>query len=80
MVVSPGWYMENFLDKDVASLFGGLPYFPDEDGYLTLNWPHWGGNDQVPLAAIGADFGDEVAHAGAGRQRNALDLGDSLAL
>lgn len=52
--------MENFLDKDVASLFGGLPYFPDEDGYLTLNWPHWGGNDQVPLAAIGADFGDYV--------------------
>ncbi|KAH8666064.1 hypothetical protein BGZ61DRAFT_498513 [Ilyonectria robusta] len=60
VVVSPGWYMENFLDKDVASLFGGLPYFPDEDGYLTLNWPHWGGNDQVPLAAIGADFGDYV--------------------
>ncbi|KAF7556872.1 hypothetical protein G7Z17_g1110 [Cylindrodendrum hubeiense] len=60
VVVSPGWYMENFLDKDIASLFGGLPYFPDEDGYLTLKWPHWGGNDEAPLAAIGADFGDYV--------------------
>ncbi|KAH7139804.1 hypothetical protein B0J13DRAFT_478121 [Dactylonectria estremocensis] len=58
VVISPGWYMENFLDKEIASTFGGLPYFPDEDGYLTLHWPHWGGNDEAPLAAIGADFGD----------------------
>ncbi|KAK7408689.1 hypothetical protein QQX98_009157 [Neonectria punicea] len=60
VVVSPGWYMENFMDRDIASLFGGLPYFPDEEGYLTLHWPHWGGNDEAPLAAIGADFGDYV--------------------
>ncbi|KPM35784.1 hypothetical protein AK830_g10768 [Neonectria ditissima] len=60
VVVSPGWYMENFLDRDIASLFGGLPYFRDPEGFLTLYWPHWGGNDEAPLAAIETDFGDYV--------------------
>ncbi|KAK7430417.1 hypothetical protein QQZ08_002936 [Neonectria magnoliae] len=45
---------------DIASLFGGLPYFPDEEGYLALNWSHRGGNDAAPFAAIGAGFDDSV--------------------
>lgn len=59
-IVSPGNYMENFLIEDLAAIFRGFPYIPDEEGYLTLATPHWGGTEHVPYIAIEADYGDLV--------------------
>nr|XP_036589797.1 NmrA family protein [Colletotrichum truncatum]KAF6801802.1 NmrA family protein [Colletotrichum truncatum] len=58
--VSPGWYMENFLPPELAAVFGGLPYTPDAEGYMTFSSPRWGGNEEVPLIGIEADYGDLV--------------------
>ncbi|KAF6804980.1 NmrA family protein [Colletotrichum sojae] len=60
MEVSPGWYMENFLDLDLAPVFGGLPFEADAEGYMTFRSPRWGGDGEVPLIAVGADYGDLV--------------------
>ncbi|PKS05823.1 hypothetical protein jhhlp_007652 [Lomentospora prolificans] len=59
-IVSPGNYMENFLMQELAGVFGGFPYVPDEEGFLTYSTPHWGGDDDVPYIAIRADYGDLV--------------------
>jgi hypothetical protein len=59
-IVSPGWYMENFVVEELAPLFGGFPFIPDNEGYLTLSCPRWGGNDAVPFISISADYGDLV--------------------
>ena len=58
--INAAWYLENFLDKEVAPIFGGFPYFPDEEGYLTFQVPHWGGNNQVPFLGVCDDYGDIV--------------------
>ncbi|KAJ3526654.1 hypothetical protein NM208_g11086 [Fusarium decemcellulare] len=59
-IVSPGWYMENHLVEEVAPAMGGFPFIPDEEGYLTLHVPRWGGNEEIPFIAIGEDYGDLV--------------------
>ncbi|ROT37484.1 NAD(P)-binding protein [Sodiomyces alkalinus F11] len=59
--VSPGWYMESFLWPDLAPVFGGFPFNPDEEGHLTFTCPRWGGpNDEAPFIAMAADYGDMV--------------------
>jgi hypothetical protein len=37
-----------------------LPYTEDEDGYLTLTMPNWGGDNTIPFISIGDDYGDIV--------------------
>ncbi|KAF5983888.1 NmrA-like family domain-containing protein [Fusarium bulbicola] len=59
-VVSPGWYMENHLVEDFAPALGGFPFTTDEEGYLTLRVPRWGGNEEIPFISIGDDYGDLV--------------------
>ncbi|CAI6096893.1 unnamed protein product [Clonostachys chloroleuca] len=59
-IVSPGWYLENHLAEQLAPLFGGFPFSPDEEGYLTLKCPRWGGNEEIPFISIGDDYGDIV--------------------
>ena len=39
---------------------GGFPYVLDDEGYLTLKLPKWGGNGQAPFIAMSEDFGDIV--------------------
>ena len=60
--VTAGWYLETFLDKEMAPAMGGFPFIPDDEGYLTLKTPYWGDRDeqQAPFIAIGEDFGDIV--------------------
>ena len=52
--------MENHLVEEIAPALGGFPFTPDEEGYLTLHVPRWGGNDEIPFIAIGEDYGDLV--------------------
>ncbi|KAF5971867.1 hypothetical protein FCOIX_9689 [Fusarium coicis] len=59
-VVSPGWYMENHLVEDFAPALGGFPFTTDEEGYLTLRVPRWGGNEEIPFISTGDDYGDLV--------------------
>ncbi|KAF5580813.1 hypothetical protein FPANT_9210 [Fusarium pseudoanthophilum] len=59
-VVSPGWYMENHLVEDFAPALGGFPFTTDDEGYLTLRVPCWGGNEEIPFISIGDDYGDLV--------------------
>ncbi|KAJ4133440.1 hypothetical protein NW768_005026 [Fusarium equiseti] len=59
-IVSPGWYLENHLVEELAPLLGGFPFSADEEGYVTLRVPHWGGNGEIPLISIGDDYGDLV--------------------
>jgi hypothetical protein len=59
-IVSPGWYAENHLLEEVAPALGGFPFAADEEGYMTLHVPHWGGNGEIPFIAIGDDYGDLV--------------------
>lgn len=58
--INPAWYLENFLSEEVAPVFGGFPYFPDDEGYLTFRVPHWGGDNRVPFLGVHDDFGDIV--------------------
>ncbi|PGH17487.1 hypothetical protein AJ79_01087 [Helicocarpus griseus UAMH5409] len=58
--ICPGWYLENFLSKEVAPIFGGFPHFPDAEGYLTFRVPKWGGKEDVPWLSMTDDFGDIV--------------------
>ena len=52
--------MENHLVEEVAPLVGGFPFTADEEGYLTLHTPRWGGNNQIPFISIIEDYGDLV--------------------
>ncbi|KAJ5980898.1 hypothetical protein N7481_008196 [Penicillium waksmanii] len=54
------WFLENFLSKEVAPVFGGFPYFPDASGHLVFRCPYWGGKEDVPWVSISDDFGDIV--------------------
>jgi hypothetical protein len=59
--INAAWYLENFLDKAVAPVFGGFPHFPDADGILTFRVPHWGSDDgRVPFLGVRDDYGDIV--------------------
>ncbi|PHH73176.1 hypothetical protein CDD80_3992 [Ophiocordyceps camponoti-rufipedis] len=58
--INAAWYLENFLDDQAAPIFGGFPFFPDDDGYLTMRAPHWGGSNEVPFVSMGDDYGDIV--------------------
>ncbi|GAB1195929.1 hypothetical protein APSETT444_005194 [Aspergillus pseudonomiae] len=58
--IGAGWFLENFLGKEVAPVFGGFPYFPDDHGYLTFRVPYWGGDEHVPWLSVSDDFGDIV--------------------
>ncbi|KAK7397518.1 hypothetical protein QQX98_013113 [Neonectria punicea] len=59
-IVSPGWYMENHLIEEMAPIMGGFPFVADEEGYLTLHVPRWGGNEEIPFVSIIEDYGDLV--------------------
>ncbi|CAG8888208.1 unnamed protein product [Penicillium egyptiacum] len=61
--LGPGWFLENFLSKEVAPVFGGFPYFPDDAGLLVFSTPWWGGKEDVPWLSISDDFGDIVQGA-----------------
>lgn len=39
---------------------GGFPFVADDEGYLTLRVPRWGGNDEIPFISIIEDYGDLV--------------------
>lgn len=54
------WFLENFLSKEVAPVFGGFPYFPDSSNRLVFRCPYWGGKEDVPWVSISDDFGDIV--------------------
>jgi hypothetical protein len=58
--ICAGWFLENFLSKEVAPAFGGFPHFPDPEGVLTFKVPMWGGKEDVPWLSVGEDFGDIV--------------------
>ncbi|KAF4153186.1 hypothetical protein CNMCM6069_001079 [Aspergillus lentulus] len=58
--ICAAWFLENFLVKDIAPIFGGFPHVPDSDGYLTFVAPRWGGEEEVPFISISDDFGDIV--------------------
>lgn len=58
--INAAWYLENFLVKEVAPVFGGFPHFPDDEGYLTFRVPNWGGDNKVPFLSITDDYGDIV--------------------
>lgn len=58
--IGPAWFLENFLSKEVAPVFGGFPWFPDESGRLTFSCPYWGGKEDVPWVSMSDDFGDIV--------------------
>ncbi|KAF4956010.1 hypothetical protein FGADI_4183 [Fusarium gaditjirri] len=60
VVVSPDWYMENHLIQEAPGLFGGFPFQTDEEGFVTLRFPRWGGNEEMPFICIDHDFGDIV--------------------
>lgn len=58
--ICAAWFLENFLIKELAPVFGGFPHSPDSEGYLTFVAPNWGGNEEVPFISISDDFGDIV--------------------
>ncbi|KAJ6785460.1 hypothetical protein PWT90_01170 [Aphanocladium album] len=60
--VSAAWYMENHLPEQAAELFGGFPYHPDAEGYLTLQLPTLGGTGDMSWVDIERDYGD-IVHA-----------------
>lgn len=44
----------------MAPFCGGFPFTQDDEGYLTLRFPRWGGTDEIPFISITDDFGDFV--------------------
>jgi hypothetical protein len=60
VIVSAGWYFENFSVPDMAPIFGGFPLIPSDDGSFVFRSPTWGGKEDVPFIAMGDDYGDLV--------------------
>lgn len=54
--------MENHLSEPMAALFGGFPFIPDDEGYLTLMLPFVGGTGNMSWIGIERDYGD-IVHA-----------------
>lgn len=54
--------MEMFQSKEMAPIFGGFPFLPDDEGFLTLRLPRWGATTDLPVPwiSIQEDFGDIV--------------------
>lgn len=44
----------------MAPFYGGFPCNQDDEGYLTLRCPCWGGTTETPFVSITKDFGDFV--------------------
>lgn len=44
----------------MAPFCGGFPFNKDDEGYLSLRLPRWGGTDEIPFVSIDEDFGDIV--------------------
>lgn len=61
--IGAAWFLENFLSKEAAPIFGGFPWFPDESGRLKFSCPYWGGKEDVPWVSVSDDFGDIVQGA-----------------
>ncbi|KAL4862416.1 hypothetical protein BDV12DRAFT_190432 [Aspergillus spectabilis] len=57
-----GFYMELFESPELTPVFGGFPYVPDSDNFLTITTPRWGKDTDVTVPWIGIreDFGDIV--------------------
>ncbi|KAF7597141.1 hypothetical protein BBP40_009479 [Aspergillus hancockii] len=58
--ICAAWYLENFLVKEIAPLFGGFPFVADAEAFLTFRCPRWGGKEDVPFISISDDYGDIV--------------------
>ncbi|KAJ6083429.1 hypothetical protein N7467_007564 [Penicillium canescens] len=58
--IIPGYFLENFLFKQGASIMGGFPWETDAEGYLTWKVPYWGGDERIPFLSVADDFGDIV--------------------
>ncbi|PLB36930.1 NmrA/HSCARG family protein [Aspergillus candidus] len=60
--IHAGWYMENYLNEEVAQVMGGFPFYADAEGYKTLYMPLWGKTrgTGIPWICIDDDFGDLV--------------------
>ncbi|KAL4956620.1 hypothetical protein BDW69DRAFT_181398 [Aspergillus filifer] len=58
--ICAAWYLENFLVKELAPIFGGFPFNADAEGVLTFRCPRWGGDEAVPFISISEDYGDIV--------------------
>ena len=56
--VDAGWYFEGLLVEEYADGFGGFPFHPDEEGYLTFRVPRWGPDNS--WIGVADDFGDIV--------------------
>ncbi|XHG01186.1 hypothetical protein AWENTII_004584 [Aspergillus wentii] len=54
--IGAGWFLENFLGKEVAPIFGGFLHFPDAEGLRPFRIPYWGGEENVPWLSISGDF------------------------
>lgn len=52
--------MENHLVEEFAPMLGGFPFGEDDEGFMTLRVPRWGGNDEIPFISIIDDYGDLV--------------------
>ncbi|KAF1812526.1 NAD(P)-binding protein [Eremomyces bilateralis CBS 781.70] len=59
-IVDAGWYLENFLVPDLAPVLGGFPLNADNEGYMSLVCPKWGGKEDVPFIGMMDDYGDIV--------------------
>ena len=61
ITVDCGHYFEAFLLEEIVSAIGGFPLIPDEEGYMTLVVPRWGGDpERVPFTAVADDYGHIV--------------------
>ncbi|KAF3403484.1 NmrA-like family domain-containing protein [Penicillium rolfsii] len=58
--IMSSWYMEDFLMPSFYRGFGGFPFHPDKEGYLTFSSPLIGGREDVPWISMEDDFGDLV--------------------
>ncbi|EPS25865.1 NmrA-like family domain-containing oxidoreductase himF [Penicillium oxalicum] len=58
--IMSSWYMEDFLMPSFYQGFGGFPFNPDDEGYLTFQSPLIGGREDVPWISMEDDFGDLV--------------------
>lgn len=46
----------------MAPLFGGFPFIPDDEGYLTFRLPYLGGDGTMSWIDLESDYGD-IVHA-----------------
>lgn len=44
----------------MAPFCGGFPFNQDDEGYLILRLPRWGGTNEILFVSITEDFGDII--------------------